>query len=121
IVTRSVRQPLFLLLGAVAIVLALACANVMNLLLVRTTTRTHEIALRGALGASPSRIAAQLLTESVLLAGAGGAAGIALAWWTTGEIVRAAALELPRARDVSFDWRVALFATLASAATAIAF
>jgi predicted permease len=119
VVTSAVKRPLFLLLGAVAMVLALACANVANLSLVRMSVRAREIAVRRALGAAPWRVARQLFTESAVLAAAGGAAGFLLAAWGTRELTRIATAALPRTREVHVDWRIFLFALAMSGATAI--
>lgn len=113
VVAASVRRPLFVLFGAVGIVLALACANVTNLSLVRMTLRSREVAVRAALGAGRLRLARQFFTESLLLSLAGGAAGLALAWWGTGRLMVIAGAQIPRAHEVGLDWRVFLFLLVA--------
>ncbi|MGH7690649.1 MAG: FtsX-like permease family protein, partial [Gemmatimonadaceae bacterium] len=120
-IVGSVRPYLLVLLGAVGFLLLIACANVANLLLARATGRTREFAIRGALGAGQGRLVRQLLTESAVLAVAGGAIGLALAYWGTGEVMRVLPTGLPRASDVHIDGRVLAFTIAVSAATGILF
>jgi putative ABC transport system permease protein len=121
--TGEARPALLVMLGAVAFVLLIACANVANLLLARATTRQREMAVRAALGADRWRLARHLLAESLLLAGAGGAAGVLLAWWSVTVIRTAVATKLPIARldEVGLSGRVLLFAVAVAAASALVF
>jgi predicted permease len=103
-VLGAVGKSLWLLFGAVGLVLAAACANVANLLLSRTAARAHEVVTRAALGASPRRLISQFLVESLLLSVAGGLTGVIVARWTLDLLVRVGAARIPRAHEIALDW-----------------
>jgi putative ABC transport system permease protein len=108
-ISGNIRSRLLVLLGAVALVLLVACANLANLLLARSTGRQREIALRSVLGASRMRIIRQLLTESLLLSSTGASLGLLGAYWCTRLIESAKALPIPRQSPVQIDFNVLLF------------
>ena len=119
--TRNVRTGLIGLQGAVLTLMLIACANIANLLLARSSARRREIAIRSALGAGTLRLARMLLSESLVLGLVGGAAGILLAWWSTIALTAAARSVLPDAGHISLDLRVLLFSIALSLAAAILF
>ena len=120
-VVGEARGTLLVLLGAVAFVLLIACANVGNLLLARSTGRTREFAIRLSLGAGPARVLRQLLTESVLLGLSGGALGLVFAKLAMIAILKGLADALPRTDEIALDSRVLLFTAGISILTGIVF
>ena len=122
----SVRQryerPLLTILAVAALVLLIACANIANLLLARATARRHELSVRMALGASRWRLARQFLVESLVLAGAGAFAGLAVAEWGGRAVVTQVSTSVSAvALDLSIDWRVFGFMAVVTLATAVLF
>ncbi len=115
----ATRPYLFALLGAVGFVLLIACANVANLLLVRGESRQREMAVRTALGASRFRLLSQSLTESVVLAGIGGALGLLLAWIGDRALIALAPPSIPRLQEIGIDWRVLVFCAVTAMVTGL--
>jgi predicted permease len=125
VLVRNVRSTLLVLAGAVSFVLLIACANVANLLLARASGRQREMAIRAAIGGSRGRIVRQLLTESLLLALAGGALGLFFGWAGIRALLSVNTADLPRVGEngalVGVDWLVVLFTVAVSIGTGILF
>ena len=119
--TRNFSQALWVLLGAVLLLLLIACANLANLMLVRATERRRDLAIRQALGARRSELVRQLLVESALLALGGAVLGTLLARWTVPLLVALSPEALPRARDIHVSLPVLLFTLAAAALAAVVF
>ena len=120
-IVGDAERPLHLLMGAVALVLLIACANIGNLMLARAAGRRREIAVRQALGAGRGRIARQMLTESITLALIGGLAGVFIGRWLLSVLVSSSTVGLPRMDAIRLDAPVLLFTLVISALAGIAF
>ena len=117
----DVGRSLWILFGAALFVLAVACTNVANLMLIRAAARAREFTIRTALGASRARVARQLLVESLLISLVGGVAGLLVARWLTSALVASAATTLPRAAEIDVDGRVLLFTAACVGITGLSF
>src|SRR5262249_32013278 len=120
VVGRS-RRMLLVLMGAVGMVLLISCADVANLILTSSSSRQREVAIRSSLGAGPKRVAQQLLTETITLAGAGGAIGLFLASFSMKALLSLAGQSLPRAESIAINYRVVAFTANVALATPIVF
>jgi putative ABC transport system permease protein len=120
-IVGDVERPLWMLMGAVAFVLLVACANIASLLLARASARQQEISMRVALGAGRRRLVRQLVTESVLLSLAGGALGLGLAWAGTRALIAARPADIPRLDQIGLDPVVVLVTLGVSVATGLLF
>lgn len=117
----NVRTSLFVLFGAVVLVLLIGCSNLAALSLTRASARYQEIAIRKAIGATSARVVAQLLTESLMLGLLGGAGGLLLAAWGVRALLSLSPTQLPRYQEIGVDLRVLAFATAASVLSAVVF
>jgi putative ABC transport system permease protein len=120
-IVGKVRPWMLMLLGAVAFVMLIACVNVANLMLARATTRSRDVGVRAALGASRWQLVRGVLVESLLLSAAGTALGVFVAFWGVEVLKAALPSTLPRAADIGIDLRVLLTAAAAACATGVAF
>jgi putative ABC transport system permease protein len=120
-VVGNIGTTLWVLFGAVVLVLLIACANVASLLVARSTRTSKDFAVRAAFGASAFALARRSLLESALLALAGGSAGIALAWWAMGALRRIVPASVPRADQIGVDWVVLAFAATVTGVAGLAF
>jgi len=118
---KNVRPALIVLLGAVSLVLLIACVNVANLLLARAQVRMREVAVRAALGAGRRRLLQQFLVESLLLGALGGAGGLVVAAWSTRALVALAPTSIPRLSEIGMDGQVLGFTIVIAVATSLVF
>lgn len=118
-ITSDVRSALVFLVGAVGLILAVACANVAGLMLARSAERQREFSVRVALGAGTGRLARHLVVEALLLALGGSALGLVFAYWSIGTIVAMTPGEVPRLDQATLDWRVVLIGMLLAGVTAV--
>ncbi len=119
--TQNLRPPILLLMGAVVLILLIACSNVANLLLARNSSRAREVAVRVAMGAARSVLVRQFMAESLVLGLAGGLLGSALAWWACAVVTRVHPAQLRQLADVHMDLRVLAFAFVVSVSSSVIF